>query len=278
MPNEFPLEQVAGNVVRRTGWTSDARRCPVHGDLLELCFDETDYSSWSPMHQAAFNHDDNRVRWRCPTCVGSWFESFFLEEPNRPLPDQQRFLLTCPVCSGRRLTHECVPACCGQHRCIDCGARFELAVDLLEIGTPGQDKEQEQDQHRQRPIDVLLSTAIAVSPAYRSGWVRPYRLCPEHKSPLELVFVSETEEEPPTLLAWHCDACQRSWTEPLFRHLRRRFAPDATPGAMCPHCHSEWISASEGADNIVTCRSCNSTLRLRLGPRKARPRRRKRPE
>ena len=241
----------------RTGWTTQARRCPIHADKLELCFDETDYALWSPGHQAAFNHDDNRIRWRCPTCVGSWLENFFLDGPAvRPAPP--RMLLTCPACSGRRVTHGCVPMCCGQHACVDCGAAFELFVDLVEPGT----RERTSDAAVQVGT-TILSTPDPVDQANRSGWSRPFRLCPEHKAPLELVFMA-LFDEPPGVLAWHCSDCSRSWTEPHFRHLRRLFVPDATPGAVCPHCRSESISGTR--DSLAICESCGSTLRLRLEP------------
>lgn len=103
-----------------------------------------------------------------------------------------------------------------------------------------------------------------MSPAYRSGWVRRFRRCPEHGSPLELVFISFMNEKPPTLLAWYCDDCSRSWTEPTFRLFRLRFAPEGSGGAECPHCRSDSVSNLWTSDNLAVCRDCRSTLRLQL--------------
>jgi hypothetical protein len=255
MSKTHPLECIEGRDVRRTGWTCDARRCPAHGDRLELCFDETDYASWSSEHQGSFNHDDNRVRWRCPACVGSWLENFFLDRPGSPAP--RRMLLTCPVCSGR-VTHACVPMCCGRHACIDCDAAFELCTELLEVGT-----QEHTEETLTMPGTLIISTPEPVDPAYRSGWLRTFRRCPEHESPLELVFIS-LEEEPPSFLAWHCVECSRSWTEPHFRHLRQFFVPDATPGAVCPNCRASAISTT--GPNRATCEGCGSILQVRLEP------------
>lgn len=261
MPQDGKLERVEGCDVRRTGWKTGARRCPVHADALELCFDETDYASWSAGHQAPFNHDDNRVRWRCDTCVGSWLENHFLEEG--ALPVATRLILTCPRCASRRVTHECVPACCGSHKCIDCGAGFELAANIVEPGarktaaaTPG-------------GKNVILSASTNIRSDCRSGWTRTFRRCPEHQSPLELVIIA-IGDEPPELLAWHCKACQRTWTEPSFRHLRLKFAPDANPGAVCPQCQSEALTSVSTEGNIAKCQSCGSTISLVLEPVSAR--------
>jgi len=261
MPDKAPLERLGKWDIRRTGWMSDARRCPVHGDLLELCFDETDYDSWPPHYQAALNHDDNRVRWRCAACFGSWLENFFLEEERTPPVEEVRLVLKCPDCSGRRLRHECVPACCGMHRCIDCDSPFDLKVDLLETGT----KKERQPFTMQG--SVPFSTPRFVDPAYRSGWVRPFRRCPKHGSPLELVFIPFTDGKPPTLLAWHCDDCDESWTEPIFRRLQLRFAPEGSAGAECPHCRSDSVWNLGTSEDLAVCRDCQSTLRLWLQPR-----------
>lgn len=254
------LEQVEGQTVRRTGWNSDARRCPVHGDRLELCFDETDYSSWSPGHQVPFNHDDNRIRWRCATCVGSWLENYFLAASG-DAPSPRPLLLTCPQCSSRRVTHDCVPACCAQHVCVDCGTMLELMVEVTALGTATNP-----EQPQPRATCVIMSVPNVVDPSQRSGWSRPYRLCPVHNEPLELVVIPFSDESPPTLLAWYCNCCTRSWTEPTFRHLRRQFAPDASPGAVCPHCYSESIENAGMSGNDARCLRCRSTLSLRLHP------------
>lgn len=257
MINKAPLERVGKRDIRRTGWKSDARRCPVHRGLLELCFDETDYDAWPSASQAGLNHDDNRILWRCAACAGSWVESFFLETERKPPAAEVPLVLTCPACSGRRLRHECVPACCGKHSCLDCGTPLRLKVDLLEAGM----------QERKRFVlqgSVAFSTSGSVNPAYRSGWVRPFRRCREDGAPLELVFIPFMKEKPPTLLAWHCDDCSRSWTEPSFRRVELRFAPEGSAGAECPHCRSDSVSNLDTAENLAACRECQSTLRLRL--------------
>jgi Zn finger protein HypA/HybF involved in hydrogenase expression len=97
------LEKLQGCDVRRTGWRTGARRCPVHDEPLELCFDETDYSKWKAGHQVPFKHDDNRIRWHCDPCVGSWLENHFLDRStSRPA---RRLILRCPVCESPRLNH-----------------------------------------------------------------------------------------------------------------------------------------------------------------------------
>jgi Zn finger protein HypA/HybF involved in hydrogenase expression len=253
------LERIEGLDVRRTGFTTGARRCPVHGERLELCFDETDYSTWSADHQVPFHHDDNRVRWRCAACVGSWLENYFLAA-RAEAPSPPRLLLGCPRCSSRRVTHECVPACCGAHVCVDCGGRFELAVEVV---TPGDGAGPEPPP---APSDVILSTPSPAEAVERSGWWRPFRVCPVHALPLELVFIPVGGGAAAALLAWRCDPCARSWTEASFRRHHRQFAPDASPGAVCPVCRSESVENAGAGGDLATCRRCRSTLRLRLEP------------
>lgn len=252
------VERVEGRDVRRTGWVTDARRCPDHGEQLELCFDETDFTSWSPEHQVPFNHDDDRIRWRCDQCVGSWLESFFLEGRREP-PRATRLLLTCPSCGGRRVTHDCVPECCDGHVCVDCLTSFSARVEVVEPG-PEAAASAEPDA----PAYLIMATGQAPDPRYRSGWSRPFRACPSHGSALELVFVA-LGSETPHLLAWHCADCARSWTEPHFRIMRRWFAPDATPGVQCPQCfRSQCVSRGDPRENLALCETCRIGLRIRL--------------
>lgn len=249
-------ETIAGCLVRRTGWTTSHRRCPVHSLDLELCFDETDYSTWTPEHQAPFNHDDNRVRWRCSACCGSWLENQFLL-PRRGL--RERLLLKCPSCSSVRVSHDCVPECCGSHTCIDCGASFDLVVELEGPATKARVEEAEAVH-----LNMIVRTRDQPADRDRSGWHRDYRRCPEHGSSLELVFVS-VYGDLPAVLAWRCPQCALSLSEPCFQHARWYFVPDVTPAAVCPSCKEGHLVSPFGtSDTLAKCLECGATARLKL--------------
>ena len=245
------IEQIEGHAVRRTGWMAVARRCPVHGGALELCVDEIDRSAWSPGHQVPFNHHDNRIRWRCEGCVGSWLENHFLDGAPRPL---RRLRLSCPACGSPRVTHECVAACCERHICIDCHAPFDARADVVVAGVVPINE----------PYVPCLDTVIAMpgAPALHSGVRVAFRRCERHDTPLELVFLRLFDDEPADVLGWHCAACDRAWSEGSFRAQRRRFVPDAQAAFDCA-CGGAVVSFDDG----VRCARCHATMAITLVPR-----------
>ena len=257
------LEHVGFEDIRRTGWLSEARRCPVHMVPLELCFDETDRSKWrnedtwpSPL---SFDHDDNRIRWRCDRCVGSWVENYFLEKYSISPPALR---LQCPQCSGRRVTHQCAVGCCDEHRCIDCGADFNAQVELVSPGGEPREK-------RRFPIvGLVMSVPGAPQEPFRSGWTRSFRKCPKHSTPLELVMMA-CMDDPPSQVGWYCAECCRSFSEPYFRNVRVRFVSDANPGAVCPTCGNlDLASVGRSQENQANCPQCDAVVRIRLVSRK----------
>ncbi len=248
--------------VMRTGWHTAARSGPVHGSPLELVFDETDYSGWAHA-TAVFDHDDNRVQWHCPACVGCWTESYFLTPKGADVEGvADRLRLRCPTCGSLRVNHTCVPECCEDHECVDCGAKYEGRVEAV---SPGNEKA----SGSSAPTQVILDTGA--DPSVRSGFIREFRRCPKEGSPLELVFLSGSSGPArghPLLLAWRCDTCERSWTEPHFRHLRHTFVPDAVAAACCPSCRGTSL-ASVGVDGLhARCRDCDAVLVIHLESRR----------
>lgn len=244
---------------RRTGWTTSHRRCPVHGQDLELTFDETDYSAWVapagfPAANPMFRHDDNRILWRCNLCVGSWTENHFLYGI-LPVPPHERFLVSCPKCGSRRVTHTCVPECCDSHECLDCGAELTPEVELLEPGAPSRSP-------GLRSIDVAVSASYA--PLARSGSTRAFRRCERDGCELELVIVDlneGAEPDPLPAVAWACAKCDRWWAESCFRALRRCFVDEATPAVVCPTCRSSRMTPHEKG---AKCGDCGAVLSVRL--------------
>jgi DNA-directed RNA polymerase subunit RPC12/RpoP len=255
-------EQIEGGTVRRTGWTTSARQCPVHGADLELTFDETDRSGlrqFRPM----FDHDDNRIRWRCDACVGAYTESYFLARTGLDLDAlRARLRLRCPACGSKRVDHTCVPECCESHACVDCGGSFDARVELTRPADASR-----AGPKKSVPLDVAVSGPAA--PAIRSGFTREFRRCDKHGTALELVFVRlpmDEEDGGHLQLAWWCDACGRSWTEQCFRHLRRDFVPDARPGATCPSCSSTHLVTTGDDEGGARCTRCGAEMRVWLEP------------
>lgn len=253
------IDKIEHGTVRRTGWVTQARRCPIHGSALELTFDETDRSSWKD--KVPFDHDDNRVRWRCDACNGSYTENWFLYRDGLrrgPAP----LILNCPVCGGRRVTHECVPGCCEQHSCLDCGTGLEAKVELVKPGSPST------SEQREGATSNLMMSCPA-EPKIRSGFARAFRRCASHGTALELAFVesgllNSDASEDDFLLAWYCGTCGRSWTESCFRVSRRGFIPDAIPGGQCPQCSSIDLVTAGDEGSWARCVSCGATLQFIL--------------
>lgn len=255
------VEIINNRNVRRTGWTTSARQCPRHGCDLELCFDETDFSTWSAEHQVPFNHDDDRIRWRCEPCLGSWLENWFLGDA-RAIEATRRLVLKCPDCGSLRVTHECVPECCEQHVCIDCGRGFEADATIISIN------EQAVPPVAEDKSPLAWVGGSRTPPPIRSHWHRSFRRCDRHGSELELVFIGILDDAPPTALAWYCETCAASRTEPSFRNYRRLFVLDVRAGIRCPSCRSPYDIESEGDPlaNEAHCRACDARFRIVLRP------------
>lgn len=263
-------EEIERELIARTGFVTEARRCPIHGAALELVFDETDRSKWSngfPVVAGA--HDVNRVRWRCEVCVGSYTENYFCRSLTtfRP-PAAKRLLLRCPSCGSRRVTHGCVPECCEQHACPDCKKGFEARVELVHRGEQKY-SDDELPEHGFRDYQ----TRIPGRPALRSGFTREFRRCPnpEHRAPLELVLLLMSEgyvPEAPMLVGWYCAACDASHSESCFHHHERGFISDATPAVCCPQCGSTNVELTDpedqSADGAARCKRCGAQLRIHL--------------
>ena len=267
---KMQIERLGEQTIACTGWKTTARCCPLHGSALELTFDETDYSTSASEVRAVFHHDDNRVRWRCATCVGSYSENYFLYRWGFQAPQPRRLLLRCPHCASLRVTHECVPDCCSGHSCLDCRRGFEARLELITrgrlvaVGGAEQSNAADAANH-----DLMMS--VPGPPEHRSGITREFRRCPaaDHHSPLELVFLTIiTEKAParsePMILGWYCLACDRAWTESWFRPQRRGFIPEATPAALCETCRStELVSAGEDGRH-ASCTNCGSEFLVHL--------------
>lgn len=267
------IEELGRQRIARTGWMTDARCCPLHGGGLELTFDETEYAAGpASFPVVAGAHDDNRVRWRCEACVGSYTENFFLRGPGFSPPSAGRLILPCPRCGSRRVYHECVPACCEQHACVDCGGTYNARVELLERGRPDpRDSADELGALHADGRDARMS--VPGVPAYRSGFTRSFRCCPDKAGhgPLELVFLvqfAESLPSDPKLLAWYCAACKRSWTEACFHHHEIGFIPDAEPGAVCPECGSSQLESPLKGGPDARCTECGARIRVHLEPRR----------
>jgi len=186
--------------------------------------------------------------------VGCWTENHFLYG-TLPVPPRERFLVSCPNCGSRRVSHTCVPECCDSHQCLDCGAKLTSEVALVEPGAPNRSASL-------RLIDVAMSASHA--PLTRSGWTRSFRRCERHRCELELVIVDlneGTRSDPLSAVAWACTTCDRWWTETCFRAARRRFVDEASPAVSCPTCRSSRMAPHErGAE----CAECGAVLAVRL--------------
>lgn len=267
MATRMRKEQIQGELIARTGFTTEARRCPIHRSALELVFDETERSTWSPGFPPLAGADDvNRVRWRCEVCVGSYTENYFVRDVGFRPPAARRLLLRCPLCGSRRVTHGCVPECCEQHVCADCNKGFEARVELVVRGDKMGSDDDDGPAHGVRDS----KTRIPGTPALRSGFTRDFRRCPNaaHKKPLELVLLPMSEgdvADAPVLLGWYCAACSASFSESCFHHRERGFISDAAPAVGCPQCGSLHIElASEDGDGDARCGACGAQLRIHL--------------
>lgn len=247
-------EEISGHSVRRTGWTTPMRRCPIHDDALELCIDETDFAAWSAEHQAPFNHDDDRVRWRCERCIGSWLENWFLYRRTSRTPESltKGLRIQCPHCGSLRVTHQCVPECCDAHARIDCRRGFSAAAHVVASSGPPRSERANVPEGN----DGASITNVPGIPPVRSGICLEFRTCPKHRTPLELVFL-ELRSAPDTgasgALAWFCSDCVRSWSEASFRHHRSDFVPDGTAAVNCPACHRDSVVTSDGVHRCEIC-------------------------
>jgi hypothetical protein len=252
--------------IRRTGWVTERRRCPVHGDALELAFSEADYAEVPrgpnfPTSYPAHAHDDNRVLWRCQKCAGSWTENNFLY--GSATAAGERFLLQCPRCQCWRVTHTCLPECCDDHQCLDCDAVLRTEVSVTD--------EPRQPIEPRKGVRRYGGISVSATPVARSGWTREFRRCPNHGEALELVFGDPFADDPDAhllpvesraepALAWWCQPCKRWWTELFFRPARLAFLAEATPAVLCPECKTHDIGARGAAR---WCRDCGLSLSIR---------------
>jgi len=237
----------------RTGQSFDFRRCPKHDLPLELCVDDTDFSTWSEGHQLPYNHHENRVGWRCDACLGGWYENHFIaQRPSRP---HTRLILACPACGSRRVDHQCVAGCCGRHACGDCGADLESAVQLI---APG-------DRARDLPPGGPTSSGgiTAFEGVQRTGLHRSWRRCSRHPdTALELSIVQRMGGRYDT--GWVCEQCSRVWLEEGFHVRRLRFGAEVEADALCPQCQCGPLDSIDGEPGRCVCWSCGALVEVTL--------------
>jgi hypothetical protein len=257
-------EELPSFTVFRSRRTFPFRNCPRHGGELELCVNDTDYSKWPAGHQPLYNHHDNRIAWRCESCLGFWFENHFINATldsvwSDKASDEARLRFSCPACGSFRMHHLCIPECCGHHRCFACGTEFDAETLLIHRGT--------------RPESKVLSVALDATTSertfepekdLRTGVTRSYRSCPEHPSrKLELVFMKDSYVDA-YHAAWLCDACSRAQYEyGAFRRQHWYFRHEVKPGAKCPVC--SWGFDLENQPeaerpNRCRCNGCGSII------------------
>jgi Zn finger protein HypA/HybF involved in hydrogenase expression len=253
-------ERVGSRRMARTGWTTPERRCPAHGTPLELCFDETDYGAWSEELRPMFDHDDNRVQWRCDACVGAWTEGYFLSSDPAAAAARAkaRLVLKCPRCGSRRVGHTCMAECCEEHACQDCHAHLDGHVTVTKAGPKG-------FVSRAPGPHLAVMMSVGEAPAVRSGVKRRWRRCGVHDTPMELVFVSLVDGRPgPLAVAWRCGRCRRSTTESTFRRLRRGFVAEVSAGGKCPACRSTALESLGASGARAQCAACGAQLDFKL--------------
>ena len=191
----------------RTGQKWQHRVCPKHAVELELCINDTDYSTWSREFQTTLANQDNRVAWRCDECIGYWFENHFIDcaEWSRPyLIERAQLVVSCPNCSSRRVTHTCEPACCGVHQCLDCNATLESHVEVVHEG-----EKTSRPRLRLRGQGWNASGPFRSDHMLRTGVRRDYRTCEkEHERMMELVLIDPIRICD-AQVGWYCDDCER---------------------------------------------------------------------
>jgi len=248
----------------RTGQTSKYRICPKHNSDLELCINDKDYSKWALVFHPLSNNQDNRVAWRCEECLGYWFENHFIDqaESNRPYRIEcAHLVLNCPDCDSSRVTHTCVPECCGAHQCLDCEAAFEAVTKLVRAGVDKTD-----DSPRLRGQGWTASGPLKPH-MHRTGIEREYRSCDqEEHGKLELVLI-----DPVGIcdaqVGWYCKTCQRVHYEVGGqRSIRLGFEPEARALALCPHCHSQYLNSTDEESGHCQCVECGAEVIVTLEP------------
>lgn len=257
---------VRASTVFRTGRAFPHRVCPVHGGPLELCVDDTKFSEWSAGHRQNLDHHDNRVCWRCESCLGYWLENHFIDAVEARLQhriEQVQLVLPCPACGSRRVRHVCVPMCCDNHRCEDCGADMRAEVAVLQRAEPLRTE-------RRKFRDAGLGSSRTSNPGelIRTGVVRDYRssaaTCPHS---LELVLLAEPGR-PPELaeVAWLCETCEYVYPERGQQSKRLGFRNEVEAEVLCPVCSSKEVdNTREGGEGArCRCLSCGSELAVWL--------------
>ncbi|GEM_PF-2875550 len=262
-------ETIRGQTRYRSGKYYSFRKCPKHNAELELCINDTDFSEWSAGHQLPFNHHENRIEWRCDSCLIFWNENYFFKKasPQIKLPISQ-LIMICPVCGSKRVTHECEPACCTNHYCIDCNTRFTADIELVENGYG--------EKTVQKVDDYLETEFCPSSSLYESGEttltgiVRNYRKCLKHQEEaLELVFIQAIDGIPTKIAepAWYCKLCKRVYFENGGYRIRHcLFSYEVHAAVECPSCSSYDINSVSNFKNICVCEclSCGASLKVRL--------------
>ena len=247
----------------QSGKKSQYRVCPKHDLELELCINDTDYSQWSSDHQSLYNNQDNRIAWRCEKCIGYWFENHFIDQAewNRPYRIEiAQLVVCCPNCDSRRVTHTCVPECCGMHQCQDCQAEFDSQVKLVSEGdkTPGKPP-------RLRGQGWTSSGRFRPEHMQRTGILRNYRSCgKENHGMLEVVLIAPIRICD-AQIGWYCEPCDRVHYEVGGqRTIRLEFQHEAHPLALCPCCGSSLLDSTDRQPGHGCCMRCNTEVQVTL--------------
>jgi hypothetical protein len=270
MPKEETIQ-------RQTRYRSEKfypfRRCPKHDTELELCLNDTDFSKLFVQNRPLPNHHENRIEWRCDTCLIFWNENYFLRKDTPhyqiELPTAQ-LLLFCPICGSKRVTHSCTPACCTDHECVDCNAKFTAHIELVKTGNK---KIVQEDETPLYSIYCPMSCLLKSAETTLTGILRTYRKCPDHQEePLELAFVHAINNIPlkPIEPGWYCKLCKRVHFERgTYRIAHVSYFYEVHAAVECPACHTFEVNSISNSENGCTCEclTCGALLRVSLHPR-----------
>ncbi len=263
-------ETIRGQTRYRTGKYYSFRRCPKHDTELELCIDDTDFSEWSDGHQIPYNHHENRILWRCSSCLIHWNENYFIKKilsSKIELPSSQ-LILICPNCNSNRVTHDCVPECCTNHYCIDCNSKFEAEIKLEKK----ENKLNNQDDDDSFEFDFTpASSLLSSTNTTLTGVKRSYRKCIDHPDEiLELAFIHGIEDLPTKLdePGWYCRKCDRVHFERgAYRLNHSFFSYEVNASIICPVCESSEVNSQSSLKGCCVCLSCGSEIEIKLKDR-----------
>jgi hypothetical protein len=252
----------------RTGQAFKHRKCPKHQSRLELCINDTDYSKWSQAHQPLYGNHDNRVAWHCELCLGYWFENHFIDQAewNRPYRIEiAHLVLRCPSCTSNRVTHTCVPECCGQHKCLDCDTIYESQTKLIQKGTIPDGTKEPVGSPRLRGQGWTSSGPLEPGHMHRTGILRDYRQC-EHDdhSLLELVLI-DSIGRCDAQVGWYCEECKRVAYEVGGQRSKRiGFQAEVEAMALCPQCNSQYLDSIDSDPSHCHCVECGAKVEVTL--------------